>query len=106
MPQVADLKDIRAQTQGFGDGINIQDAPNMLGPNECRRAENGVLDERGGFTKRSGCSNQGPVGVGADRIISCYTYNRGGATKPSSALRQKASAAAESCRASQSMYSR
>lgn len=59
MPQVADLKELSAKTEGFGEGINIQDAPNMLAPTECRRAENGILDERGGFTKRSGCQNLG-----------------------------------------------
>lgn len=82
MPQVADLKELTAQTQGFGDGINIQDAPNMLGPTECRRAENGVLDERGGFTKRSGCAGLGTIGAVADRVISLYTYYRGADVTP------------------------
>jgi hypothetical protein len=77
MPQVADVKEVRVQTQGFGQGVNLQDAPNLLAPTEVRRAENGSLDERGGFTKRLGCLNMGTVGAGADRIISAYTYYRG-----------------------------
>lgn len=81
-PQVAELKDLSAKTEGFGKGINIQDAPNMLDPTECRRAENGVLDERGGFTKRLGCLNQGTIGIGSDRVISLYTWYRGEATTP------------------------
>src|SRR5438105_6917911 len=82
MPQVADLKEVEAQTQGFGEGMNIQDAPNMLSPTEVRRAENGILDERGGFTKRSGCQSMGTIGVAADRIISIYTFYRGVANAP------------------------
>jgi hypothetical protein len=82
MPQVADLKEVEAQTSGFGEGMNIQDAPNMLAPTEVRRAENGILDERGGFTKRSGCQNMGTIGIAADRIISLYTFYRGVANAP------------------------
>lgn len=77
MPQVADVKEVRVQTQGFGQGINLQDAPNLLAPTEVRRAENGSLDERGGFTKRLGCLNMGPVGASTDRIISATTFYRG-----------------------------
>src|SRR5262252_289939 len=77
MPQVAPLSDVQVRTQGFGEGVNIQDAPNLLAPTEVRRAENGILDERGGFTKRLGCQNQGPIGAGGDRILSTYIFYRG-----------------------------
>src|SRR5215469_7450597 len=77
MPQLAPLADVRIETQGFAKGINIQDAPNELDPTEVRRAENGILDERGGFTKRLGCANLGPIGAGTDRIISTYVFYRG-----------------------------
>lgn len=77
MPQVAQLADVQARTQGFGQGVNIQDAPNELAPTEVRRAENGILDERGGFTKRLGCQSQGTVGASGDRIISTYVFYRG-----------------------------
>jgi len=62
--------------------VNIQDAPNLLTPTEVRRAENGLFDERGGFTKRSGCQNMGPVGASADRIISTYVFYRGADVAP------------------------
>jgi hypothetical protein len=62
--------------------VNIQDAPNLLAPTEVRRAENGIFDERGGFTKRLGCQNMGPVGAAGDRIISTYVFDRGGSPNP------------------------
>jgi len=65
------------RSQGFGEGMNVQSAANLIAPTEVRRAENGVLDERGGFTKRLGCLNMGPVGAAPDRIISSYVFNRG-----------------------------
>lgn len=78
MPQVADLREISLVTQGFGQGVNLQSTPNLLAPTEVRRAENGYLDERGGFTKRLGCLSMGPVGAGTDRIISAYVFYRSG----------------------------
>jgi hypothetical protein len=78
MPQIAPLSDVQAKTQGFGNGVNIQDAPNELSPTEVRRAENGILDERGGFTKRLGCQSQGVIpGAAGDRILSTYIFYRG-----------------------------
>jgi hypothetical protein len=77
-----ELKPVEVRTTGFADGINMQYAPNELAPTEVRRAENGFLDERGGFTKRLGCQNMGPVGASGDRIISCYTFYRGDALQP------------------------
>src|SRR5215467_13514669 len=82
MPEIAKLAEVTVKTQGFSEGIDLQSGPNMLAPTEVRRAENGVLDERGGFTKRLGCQNQGAVGGGADRIISSYVFNRGAVTPP------------------------
>ena len=58
MPQVTSVRESEVVTQGFQQGVNIQDAPNLLTPTEVRRAENGLFDERGGFTKRSGCQNK------------------------------------------------
>jgi len=77
LPQVTDTKEVTIATQGFAQGVNIQDAPNLLTPTEVRRAENGLFDERGGFTKRSGCQNQGTVGASGDRILSTYVFYRG-----------------------------
>lgn len=77
MPQVADLKEVRAQTQGFAGGVNIQEAANLLQPIELRKGENIVLDERGAASKRPGCQSQGTFGVAADRIISSYRFDRG-----------------------------
>jgi hypothetical protein len=79
MPQVANVKESTIRTQGFSEGVNIQEAPNLLAPTEVRRAENGVLDERGAFTKRLGCSAMGTVGAAGDRIISSYVFYRGAA---------------------------
>src|SRR5215472_12728793 len=82
MVQVASTKDVTIATQGFQQGVNIQDAPNLLTPVEVRRAENGLFDERGGFSKRAGCMNTGPVGASTDRIISTYVYSRGEGLAP------------------------
>ena len=82
MPQVADVKEVEVVTQGFQKGLNIQDAPNLLENVEVRRAENGLFDERGGFSKRAGCQNMGTVGAAGDRIISTYVFNRGDAVAP------------------------
>jgi hypothetical protein len=77
MPQVANLRELLAQTKGFGGGVNIRDAQNLIGPDELRRAENVVLDAKGGLSKRLGCANAGAVGASGDRILSSYTFYRG-----------------------------
>lgn len=82
MPQITNVKEAEVVTQGFQQGVNIQDAPNLLTPQEVRRAENGLFDERGGFTKRSGCQNMGTVGASGDRIISTYVFYRGADVTP------------------------
>lgn len=64
---------------GFEGGVNIRDAITQLEPNECRKLENGVLDERGGFSKRLGCLSKGTFGVGADRVLSMYVFYKAGA---------------------------
>lgn len=69
--------DIVARAMGFDGGVNIRDAITQLRGNECRKLENGVLDERGGFSKRLGMVNKGTFGVGADRVLSMYTFYRG-----------------------------
>jgi hypothetical protein len=66
---------------GWAGGVNMRDAANQIQPNEARRMENGILDERGGWSKRLGCSSLGTVGTGADRIISGWVFYRG-ATAP------------------------
>lgn len=68
---------VQAQSQGFMGGVNVRDAVNQLQPDEARTIENMVLDERGGATKRTGCTSQGTFGAGTDRAISLYTFYRG-----------------------------
>jgi len=77
MPAANRVANVQVRTQGFADGLNLQYAPDQLAPTEVRRAENGFLDERGGFTKRLGCTNVAAIGAAGDRIISVYTFNRG-----------------------------
>jgi hypothetical protein len=67
---------VQARTQGFAGGVNARDAPNQLAPNEVRKLENMLLDERGGASKRLGCQSQGGIGVGADRFLSTFTFYR------------------------------
>jgi hypothetical protein len=76
----ASLADVEAQTQGFAGGVNVRDAPNRLADTECRVLENVVLEERGGVSKRSGCLSMGTFGVGADRVLSMYTFYRAAST--------------------------
>jgi hypothetical protein len=64
--------------QGFDGGVNIRDAVTQLAPNECRKLENGVLDERGGFAKRLGMVGKGPFGTATHRVLNMYTYYRVG----------------------------
>src|SRR4051812_24010263 len=80
MPRTAspDLQPFSTLTEGWDGGVNIRDAWNKLAPNEARILENCILDEKGGASKRSGCQSQGTIGVGADRIISLYTFYRAG----------------------------
>jgi len=82
MPQVTNIREAQVVTQGFQKGVNIQDAPNLLENVEVRRAENGIFDERGGFTKRAGCQSMGTVGASGDRIISTYVFYRGADVAP------------------------
>jgi len=70
------VQTIVAKGQGFEGGVNIRDAITQLNPNECRRLENGVLDERGGFSKRLGCRDKGTFGADVDRVLSAYTFYR------------------------------
>jgi hypothetical protein len=62
---------------GFSGGINARDTETQLAPNEVIRGENIVLDERGGASKRLGCTSKGTFGTGTDRILSAYTFYRG-----------------------------
>jgi hypothetical protein len=75
--RTSDISPVQARSQGYDGGVNIREAVSQLAPNELRKAENGVLDERGGFTKRLGSINNGTFGAGTDRVLSCYTYYRG-----------------------------
>lgn len=65
------------QSRGFAGGVNLRDAVNLLSLSELRKSENGVLDERGGWSKRLGCLNMGTFGAGTDRVLSAYTFYRG-----------------------------
>ena len=76
MAATKETAEVQATSAGFAMGVNIRDAVNTLQPEEARRLENGILDERGGFSKRLGCQNNGTVGVGADRILSIFTFYR------------------------------
>jgi hypothetical protein len=77
--QLAELKGIEFELGSFAGGVNVRDALNSLAPDELRKGENIILDERGAGAKRLGCISQGTFGVGADRIISSYTFYRTGA---------------------------
>lgn len=68
---------IGLKTTGWDGGVNIRDAVDQLAPNEARRLENIILDERGGGTKRKGCESHGTFGVSTDRGIALYTFYRG-----------------------------
>jgi hypothetical protein len=56
----------------------MRDAVTQLKTNECRKLENGVLDERGGFAKRLGMVSKGPFGSELHRVLSMYTYYKVG----------------------------
>lgn len=71
------LEQVLAKSIGFAGGVNLRDAVNLLAPDELRRAENIILDEKGGAQKRSGCISNGTFGAAGDRIISQYTFYRG-----------------------------
>jgi hypothetical protein len=73
---------IVSRGQGFDGGVNMRDAVTQLAPNECRKLENGVLDERGGFAKRLGMLDKGSFGAAAHRVLSIYTFYRGGVAPP------------------------
>jgi hypothetical protein len=63
--------------------LNTRDALNLLQPDELRKCENAVLDERGGVSKRLGCTDKGAFSAtGTDRILSMYTFYRGSAANP------------------------
>jgi len=76
--QVADLKELRIKTPGWGGGLNIRDAQDQIAPDELRRAENVVYDSKGGVAKRLGCRSQGTFGGSTDRCLSTYTFYRPG----------------------------
>lgn len=71
------LTAITAQAAGFVGGTNMRDAITQLAPDECRRVENGMLDEKGGFSKRLGCLSKGTFGSSSDRVLSMYVFYRG-----------------------------
>lgn len=73
-------KGIVARGQGFDGGMNIRDAITQLSGNECRKLENGLLDERGGFSKRLGCLSKGTFGSSGHRVLSSYVFYKVGAT--------------------------
>jgi hypothetical protein len=73
---------IQAQSRGFDGGVNIRESISQLAPNELRTSENGVLDERGGWSKRLGCKSNGTFDTGTDRILSMYTFYRGTVAAP------------------------
>lgn len=72
------VQEIQATGAGFEGGVNIRDAITQLAPNECRKLENGVLDERGGFSKRLGCLSKGTFGSSTHRVLSSYVFYRVG----------------------------
>lgn len=75
-------REISAKASGWAGGVNLRDAVNTLTADEARRMENGVLDEKGGFAKRLGCQAHGTFGGSGDRVLSMYTFYRGGAANP------------------------
>lgn len=78
--QVSDPKELEFTIGSFAGGVNIRDAVNSLQPNELRRAENVILDERGGVAKRLGVLSVGTFGSSTDRVLSMYTFYRPGLT--------------------------
>lgn len=74
----AGAESVVVEGEGFQGGVNVRDAITQLNPSECRKLENGVLDERGGFSKRLGSLNKGTFGVAADRVLAMYTFYRAG----------------------------
>jgi len=73
------VAEIAATSQGYAGGVNIRDSIQLLQPNEARIMENGILDERGAFTKRLGVMDHGPVGAGGtEYVLSMYTFYRAG----------------------------
>jgi len=78
MSSVADLRDLRAKTQGFAGGVNIRDAVDQIAPDEMVKCENATLTQKGGLDKRLGTQSNGTFGVSADRGLSDYTYYRPG----------------------------
>lgn len=75
-----DQQEVIAETHGYAGGVNMRDAINQLAPDQARRMENGVLNERGAFSKRLGCQSQGTFGASGDRILSQYVFYRAGST--------------------------
>ncbi len=73
----SDPQQVVTKTPGWAGGLNIRDAINEIDPTEVRIAENGILDEKGGFSKRLGTLSHGTFGTGTDRVLSCYTFYRG-----------------------------
>lgn len=61
---------------GFGGGVNMHDAMELLRANQLLNGENIILDENGGATKRKGTVNKITIGAGSDRILSAYVWYR------------------------------
>jgi hypothetical protein len=74
--QTSDPKELEFPIGSFAGGVNIRDAVNLLQPDELRRGENILLDERGGAAKRLGGVSLGTFGSAADRVLSMYTFYR------------------------------
>lgn len=77
-----DDQQFTGQTQGWASGVNARDMLSNLAPDEARVIENGILDERGAFSKRLGCWSNGTFGVGGDLALSMHTFDRGSANVP------------------------
>jgi hypothetical protein len=69
--------DFATELGGFKGGVNIRDAINQLAPDELSKAENLIIEERGGASKRPGCLLKSTVGTSGARILSMFVYNRG-----------------------------
>jgi hypothetical protein len=83
MPSTQQGSSVTIEAKGFAGGINIRDAINLLAGDELRKCENATLDERGGVSKRLGCTNKGTFSVtGTDRVLSMYTFYRGASAAP------------------------
>src|SRR5215470_17989768 len=67
---------------GWGAGLNIRDASSTLETDELQKADNVQLDDQGSIAARLGCRAVGsiPGGVGTDRFISLYPFDRGVST--------------------------